>query len=162
MDGHAVHVRNGPGDKYGLGTYNLNDIASMWFPKKVTARTENGVEMTDWSVDGVNLVVQTGGARKWHGLEPDEDGRTLGLDIPTDRLSRYAVDFVDTPQAYGFVPAFTLVDEQPLASMSAPARAQLLRGQRRGIHEQLKGVRNAQMTAGINLPRQYGYRSCEF
>ena len=106
--------------KYALGTYNLNDIASMWFPKAVTARTESGLAMTDWSIDGVNLVVQTGGARKWHGLEPDEDGRTLGLDIPTDRLSRYAVDFVDTPEGYGFVPEFTLADEQPLASMGAP------------------------------------------
>ena len=48
-----------PESKYGLGTYNLNDIASMWFPKKITTKTENGVELTDWSVEGVNLVVRT-------------------------------------------------------------------------------------------------------
>ena len=106
--------------RHSLGTSNLNDIASMWFPKEVMASGEDGLSLTDLSTDGVNLVIETGGAREWHGMEPDGEGRILGLDIPADRLSRYSVHFVDAPETYGYVPSFTLADQQPLASMGRP------------------------------------------
>ena len=75
--------------RHGLATYNLNDIMDMWFPEKKTVDTQDGLEVVDWRTGMVNVVAQTGGARVWHGLEPDEDGRTLGVDIATDRLQRY-------------------------------------------------------------------------
>lgn len=105
---------------YGLGSYNLNDIASMWFPEQVTAITEDGLSLREWPTDQVNLIVQTGGALKWHSMEPDEKGRTLGVDIPTDRLARYAFDLIYSTQTYGYMPTISLVDTQPLASMSDP------------------------------------------
>lgn len=53
--------------------------------------------------DSVNMLIQTGGTRQWHAKE------NLGLDIATDKLQRYH---------FG-TKGYALVDEQPLASMSA-------------------------------------------
>ncbi|MBQ3269588.1 MAG: hypothetical protein IJH09_06670 [Clostridia bacterium] len=106
--------------QHGLGTYNLNDIASMWLPGQLTAREGDSVVLKDWRPDQVNVVVETGGARAWHGMEPDEDGRTLGVDIATDRLQRYVFDVAYSEEAYGYVPTMSLADERPLASMGVP------------------------------------------
>ncbi len=104
----------------GLATYNLNDIMDMWFPAQVTARTADGVALADWKTGSVNVVAETGGARTWHGMEPDEKGRTLGVDIATDRLQRYAFDAVYSEEAYGYRLSMSLADEQPLSSMGDP------------------------------------------
>ena len=106
--------------RHGLATYNLNDIMDMWFPEKKTVDTQDGLEVVDWRTGMVNVVAQTGGARVWHGLEPDEDGRTLGVDIATDRLQRYVFKLAWKEEAHGYVPGIALVDEQPLGSMGAP------------------------------------------
>ncbi len=106
--------------RHGLGTYNLNDIMDMWFPEKTTVATDDGVALENWRTGRVNVVAQTGGARAWHGLEPDEDGRTLGVDIATDRLQRYAFKLAYEEEAHGYVPGMSLADEQPLSSMGDP------------------------------------------
>ena len=106
--------------RHGLATYNLNDIASIWFPQWVTEKTGDTVDVATWESGQVNVVVQTGGSKAWHGMEPDEEGRTLGVDIATDRLQRYAFEMVCSPDEGVFVPVISLVDEQPLASMGRP------------------------------------------
>lgn len=105
---------------HGLASNNLREITSLWFPQEVVVGTEDGVAETDWRGDGINLVVQTGGARQWHSLEPDEQGNTLGVQIATDRLQRYQFDIAYSEEKYGLVPLMKLVEEQPLASMGAP------------------------------------------
>ena len=106
--------------RHGLATYNLNDIMDMRFPERVTVAAQDGVTMADWPASQVNLVAQTGGAKAWHGMKPDEEGRTLGVDIATDRLQRYAFELAWREDAHGYVPGMTLADEQPLASMGRP------------------------------------------
>ena len=106
--------------KYGLASYNMREIASMWFPTQTIASTDEGLELVDWKASGVNLVMETGGAKQWHGMDTDEEGCSLGVDFATDRLQRYAYDLKYSEQNYGYMPALNLVDEQPLASMSAP------------------------------------------
>ncbi len=103
--------------RHGLGTYNLNDIMDMWFPEQTTVARDGGVALEDWRTGRVNVIAQTGGASAWHGLEPDEDGRTLGVDIAADRLQRYAFRLAYQEEAHGYAPEISLVDEQPLASM---------------------------------------------
>ena len=103
-----------------LASYNLREIASMWFPSKVAVNQETGIELVDWQAKGVNVLVETGGARQWHSMEMNEKGLSLGVDIATDRLQRYAFEVAYDEEQYGFKPKLELVDEQPLASMSAP------------------------------------------
>ena len=52
----------------------------------------------------VNVVIETGGTRKWHAAEAID-----GLNIAADKLQRYQYD----------ASGFTLVEEQPLASMAS-------------------------------------------
>ena len=68
-----------------MGTYNLQEIA---------ATTPEA---------GVNVVIETGGAREWHAKE------TLGLDIAVDKLQRYHFD----------AEGFALDEELPLDNMAS-------------------------------------------
>ncbi len=88
---------------YGMGSYNLGEITSLWFPEQVVVGTGDGVETVDWQADGVNLLVETGGARVWHGMEEDVDGNTLGVDIATDRLQRYIFDLAYSEEDFGYM-----------------------------------------------------------
>lgn len=106
---------------HGLASYNLREIASLWFPEKVVADTDDGLDLVDWHGGGdVNLVIETGGAKAWQDIGPDEMGNELGIEISPDRLQRYAVDIAYNEGMFGYVPSFRLVDEQPLQNMAAP------------------------------------------
>lgn len=104
----------------GLASYNLREIASMWFPEQVVVDAEGGLALADWQGGGVNLVMQTGGARRWHSMEADAQGKSLGIQIASDRLQRYTFDMEYFEDEHGYMPSLRLVEEQPLASMSAP------------------------------------------
>ena len=106
--------------KHGLASYNMREIASMWFPAQTVASTDDGLELVDWNGSSVNLVMETGGAKQWHGMETDENGRSLGMNFATDRLQRFCFDLEYSEEEYGYMPTLNLVDEQPLANMSAP------------------------------------------
>ena len=106
--------------EYGLASFNLREIASLWFPEKVMTLADEGLSLQDWQPGKVNLLVETGGAKAWHSLEADGDGNTLGVQIAADRLQRYAFDMAYVPEAYGNQPLFHLVEERPLESMGAP------------------------------------------
>ena len=106
--------------EHGLASFNLREIASLRFPEKVMALTDEGLSLQDWQPGKVNLVVETGGAKTWHSLEADDRGNTLGVEIAADRLQRYAFDVEFVPDKYGNVPLFHLVEEQPLQSMGSP------------------------------------------
>lgn len=106
---------------HGLASYNLREIASLWFPEKVVADTGDALELEDWHGGGdVNLVIETGGAKAWLDLGPDAQGTVLDIDISPDHLQRYAVNMAYSEGMFGYVPSFSLVDEQPLQSMAAP------------------------------------------
>ena len=47
--------------KHGLASYNMREIASMWFPAQTVASTDDGLELVDWNGSSVNLVMETGG-----------------------------------------------------------------------------------------------------
>ena len=106
--------------KHALASYNMREITSMWFPAQVVANTGDGVELVDWQASGVNLVMQTGGAKQWHGMDVDDDGKSLGVEFATDRLQRFAFNLEYNEDRHGYMPALSLVDEQPLASMARP------------------------------------------
>ncbi len=68
------------------------------------AATENLQEIADtYPKDSVNVLIQTGGARKWHTEE-------LGIEIDPKKTQRYAYD----------EEGFSLVDELPLENMANP------------------------------------------
>ena len=112
MCGSDLESRNG------LATYNLQEIASTHFPKFMMSATEQGPQLVEWQGGRAKVLVETGGSSRWHGMDEDGDGRSLGVDIATDRLQRYAYSLELQP--YGYAPTLSLVDEQPLASMGDP------------------------------------------
>ena len=104
--------------RHAMATYNLREIANIRLPEYTMASTEDGPAMQPWQPGGVNLVFETGGSKQWHGMEPDETGNSLELDISTQALQRYETHLELLPN--GYAPRFSLVDTQPLACMSEP------------------------------------------
>ena len=96
----------------GLASYNLHEIMSAAQPENTYRMNPATHEFFMEKVaPDVNVVVETGGARKWHN---DEE---WGLAVAADRLQRYELSH--TQDEKGHYPLM-LVDEQPQASMADP------------------------------------------
>ena len=102
--------------KAGMATYNLHEIMQAPHPSHTVRYDAAAGGWADVDVRSrVNVLVETGGARKWQNAP--NDGIDWGLEVAADRLQRYELS--DAPMANGIYP-LTLVDEQPQASMADP------------------------------------------
>ena len=108
--------------KYSYATGNLEEIRGVGYPDTLLPLIAlvYGVEYDPGALPTlpkVNVLIETGGCRKWH-----TEG--LGMDIRTDALQRWRYQnrsIYDTEDTFGYAPSFfELADTQPLQSMAAP------------------------------------------
>ena len=99
----------------GMASYNLHEIMSASQPSQ-TVRVNYETESIDTvPIDPeVNVVIETGGAKKWWN---DGENASWGLNIANDRLQRYELSHQQSEA--GYYPLI-LQEEQPLANMSEP------------------------------------------
>ena len=101
--------------KYGFGTANLEEIASVEAPADASREILDVIGMPDLAGSGssartVNVLIETGGAKAWHA-------EALGMNVRTDVLQYWEYQ----PAANGQQGSFALKTERPLASMADPA-----------------------------------------
>ena len=97
--------------RHKMATFNLQEIAGC--PAVLQAREEVTLGNTaDIGFDQVQVVIQTGGCKKWYAKE------TLGMDISSEQLQRYVFD--PAAPAYAEGQPFILQQEIASASMGAP------------------------------------------
>lgn len=99
----------------GMASYNLHEIMASPQPTSTMVVDDETHTFAHVPVPSkVNVLVETGGAKRWHNGGEDDP---WGLDIASDRLQRYALSHEQNEE--GFYP-LVLTDEQPLRSMGDP------------------------------------------
>ena len=96
----------------GMASYNLHEIMSCPQPVSTVKQNPETHAFENVSIlPEVNVVIETGGSKKWHN---DGENADWGLEIAADRLQRYTLSHEQNEE--GFYP-LVLQEEKPLASM---------------------------------------------
>ena len=96
--------------RHGFASENIKEISSCMTYDAVGSYF-SGAQAGGLGMDAVNVVMETGGAEKWHA-------DNLGMDVRTDVLQRW--HFRPSTELVQRNSAFELAQEVPLASMARP------------------------------------------
>ncbi|MBR3334374.1 MAG: hypothetical protein IKG23_08810 [Clostridia bacterium] len=101
--------------KYSYATYNLQEMAGVEFPYNyLPLFTEEITAPEDIirDIGKVNVLIETGGAAKWHASE-------LGMDVSTDVLQRWRLNY-DPREEHTTQDPIEFLESLPLQSMGDP------------------------------------------
>ena len=101
--------------KYAYATSNLAEIGAVSYPfdyRSFYSEEDSTIAAMMRDIGKVNILIETGGSRKWHA-------QSLGMDVSTESLQRWQMKYIPETEGGNYVPTggIELVETLPLRNM---------------------------------------------